>query len=90
VLITPDGLAYSVIHQGHTSGTFNPGSCDDDWAINERNDIVARNWDNQFSKANSRWRANVDSAIANTALEIAKPLAEQLGTAIVTGVIALI
>src|SRR5262249_54278531 len=44
VLMTPDGLAYSVTHQGRTHGTFEPGSRNDDWVTNTQSNLVAANW----------------------------------------------
>lgn len=38
------GYAYTVQHTGHVSGTFEPGSRDDDWTAEARNGDVARHW----------------------------------------------
>jgi hypothetical protein len=94
VFMTPDGLAYSITHQGRTHGTVEPGSRDDDWAINRHNDLVAANWDSQFSKAAWRWSAHAGSLIEqelnNFITDLAKQLASELGKAAVAAVIALI
>jgi hypothetical protein len=35
---------YTVMHSGHVSGTFEPGSRDDDWSVDSKNDQLAENW----------------------------------------------
>ncbi len=35
---------YTFQHSGHVSGTFEPGSRDDDWTIDSRNDVIAQHW----------------------------------------------
>jgi hypothetical protein len=94
VLITPDGLAYSVSHQGTTHGTFDPGSRDDDWAANTQSNPISANWDNQFALAGWRWSAHAGSLIGrdltNFIADLANQLAQALGKAAVGAVIALL
>ena len=94
VLMTPDGLAYSVTHQGRTHGPFDPGSRDDDWVINQHNELIAAQWDGEFSRANWRWSSHAGSLIeqdlTNFIADIAKELASSLGKAAVAAVVALI
>lgn len=90
LLMTPDGVPYSAIHQGHTAGTFESGSRNDDWVKIEHNDVVAQNWDNQFSQASWRWTATANSAIEAVVGDLVKQLAQSLETAAVSAVIALI
>jgi hypothetical protein len=92
--MTPDGLAYSVTHQGYTGGTFDSHSRDDDWAVNTQSTLIAANWDNQFALAGSRWSADAGSALGDALTgfiaDIAKQLAAELGKAAVAAVIALL
>ena len=50
-------------HQGKTHGTFDSGSRDDDWAINQHNDLIAAKWESEFSQAKWRWAAHAGSLI---------------------------
>src|SRR5690242_19064446 len=94
VLMTPEGLAYSVTHQGRTHGTFESGSRDDDWAVNEHSDMVAKNWDAQFAQARWRWSAHAGSLIGGGLGDfikgLVKELADEAGKAGVAAAIALI
>ena len=90
VLMTPDGTAYSITHKGRTHGTVDPGSRDDDWVVNEHSDLIAQNWDGQFSQAASRWTARVNSALEQAVGDLAQQLAVELGKAAVKGLVALI
>lgn len=94
VLMTPDGLAYSVTHQGNTYGTFHTGSRNDDWVINEKNDIIAKNWDTQFSKATWKSTARASSktleSIQSIVDDLANQLAQAAGKAAVEAVISLV
>jgi hypothetical protein len=94
VLMTPDGLAYSVTHQGRTHGTFEPGSRNDDWAVNTQSNLVAANWDNQFALAGWRWSAHstslIGQALTNFVTDVANQLAQALGKAGVAAAIALL
>ena len=94
VLMSPDGLAYSVTHQGRTHGTFSPGSRDDDWAVNTQSNLVASDWETQFSRAGWRWSAHAGSlaegVVADFIADLAKQLASALGKAAVGAVVALI
>jgi hypothetical protein len=94
VLMTPDGLAYSVTHQGRTHGTFDPGSRDDDWAVNAQSVLIAANWDNQFALAGWRWNAYAGSligeALTNFIVDTAKQLAQELGKAAAAKVVELL
>jgi len=93
VLMSSDGLAYSVIHQGRTHGTFESGSRDDDWARNERSNLVATNWE-RFATAGWRWNAHAGSlvgrALTDFVSDTAKQLAQNLGKAAVTSIVALL
>ena len=94
VLMTPDGLAYSVTHQGNTYGTFHSGSRNDDWVINEKNDMIAKNWDTQFSKATWKSTARASSktleSIQSIVDDLANQLAQAAGKAAVAAVISLL
>jgi hypothetical protein len=38
------GMAYTIEHQGHVSGTFESGSRDDDWSDSGTNPQIAAHW----------------------------------------------
>jgi hypothetical protein len=77
------GMLYTIPHQGHVSGTFQPGSRDDDWDISVQDDRVANRW--SFLAAGSTAHLNKDAHgdlvnLTNTAIGAA---------GLVIGVIAL-
>ena len=39
-------IAYTFQHAGHVSGTFEPGSRDDDWTVDSHDDRITNNWVN--------------------------------------------
>jgi len=94
VLMTPDGIAYSVTHNGKTHGTLEAGSRDDNWADNTQSPLIAANWDNQFALATARMAGNAGSVIfggiEKLLVDTANQMAAELGKAAVTAVVALI
>jgi hypothetical protein len=96
VLMTPDGLAYSVTHSGKTAGqTFiTPGSSDDNWADNTQSALIAANWDNQFALAAAKMGKQADSLILGAfqrfLVDTANQLAAELGKAAVQAVVTLL
>jgi len=90
ILMTPDGYAYSIKHEGRTHGTFERGSRNDDWVINKKSSLVSRHWNDQFSQARWRWSVHAGSVIQSELLNIANQLAQEIGKAGVTALISLI
>ena len=79
VLMTPDGLAYSITDQGRTHGTFEPGSRDHDWVKNAQSDLVAAPWE-QFPRATVRGSAEASSLIGKALTDYIANIAKQLAT----------
>jgi hypothetical protein len=75
---------YTFKHTGHVSGTFEPGSRDDDWSIDGQNDTLAQNWANIAA-------ANFGSASANASGDLTTLMNEILGAVgVVLGVISIV
>jgi len=39
-------MVYTFQHAGHVARTFEPGSRDDNWTVDSRNDDIANRWAN--------------------------------------------
>ena len=76
-------MVYTFQHSGHVSGTFEPGSRDDDWTIDSRNDNIANRW--VYIAAGSSGTAKADANI--DIINLTNSLIGTLGT--VLGVIAI-
>jgi hypothetical protein len=59
-------IVYTVTHSGRVYGTFEPGSRDDDWTVDTRNDQLADNWANLA--AGHTWVANGSAKMDGTDL----------------------
>ena len=60
VIVSKSGRAYTFAHAGHTAGTFESGSRDDDWNNNGTNSDIAANWVDLTQSYHWRWQANVN------------------------------
>ena len=56
---------YTFEHSGHVAGSFEPGSDNDDWRIDSRDDRIANNWKNLAAGSASRIVAKVNADLAN-------------------------
>ena len=81
------GVLYTFLRSGHLAGTFEPGSRDFDWSVQELRDVVREDWANISVGSTWWWNAKVNwdpLAILSTI----KTLAETVGA--VGSVVALL
>jgi hypothetical protein len=77
-------LVYTFQHQGHASGTFEPGSRDDDWSNDGQNADLANHWASFTTATQARLEASARLDMVN----LTNSLIGTLGT--VLGVIAIV
>ncbi len=78
VAMTPSGIAYTVQRQGHTAGTFTPGSRDDDWTIPGFNEGIRSNWA-EASQSRLTWTLHANDTLTP---QLGKALEEALQEAL--------
>ena len=76
-------IVYTFQHSGHVSGTFEPGSRNDDWTVDSRNDDIASRWANTAAGSTAHGRAHANIDIIN----LTNSLIGTIGT--VLGVVAI-
>jgi hypothetical protein len=75
---------YTFQHSGHVSGTFEPGSRDDDWTIDSQDSRIAQNWPFLAVAATGHWDAKANLDVVNLTTEV-------IGTlGLVAGVISIV
>ncbi|MGP4092804.1 hypothetical protein, partial [Streptomyces sp. KR55] len=60
-----EGMVYTLQRQGHVSGTFQPGSRDDDWDVSVQNDQVAQRWSRLADGSTAHLRVDADGDLVN-------------------------
>jgi len=77
-------MLFTFPHSSHVAGTFEPGSRDDDWTIDSRNDEIARRWSALAAGTTSILRAEANVELINVTNSV-------IGVAgLVLGVIAIV
>jgi len=71
--------AYTFKHSGHVSGTFEPGSRDDDWSIDGQNDEIAKHWASIVAGNYAIWQASANLDLTNLVNSIIGALGTVLG-----------
>ena len=56
---------YTFQHSGHVAGTFEPGSRDDDWNVDGRNDAIAQHWTALAAGSGSTLKASASLDMVN-------------------------
>jgi hypothetical protein len=56
---------YTFQHSGHVAGTFEPGSRDDDWSVDGRNDAIAQHWTALAAGSTSTLKASTSLDLVN-------------------------
>jgi hypothetical protein len=54
------GVLYTFLRSGHVAGTFEPGSRDFDWSVQELRDVVREDWANLAIGSTWWWNAKVN------------------------------
>jgi hypothetical protein len=70
---------YTFEHQGHVSGTFEPGSRDDDWTVDGQNDVIKDNWASIVATNDAPAVANATGDLTNLINEISGIVGTTLG-----------
>ncbi len=81
------GVLYTFLRSGHLAGTFEPGSRNYDWSVQESRDVIREDWPNISVNSTWWWNAQVNwdpLALVSTI----KTLAETVGS--VASVVALL
>ncbi len=70
---------YTFTHSGHVAGTFEPGSRNDDWTIDSRNDQISDNWANLGAGLIQKAQADANIDIINLSSLVIGTLGTVLG-----------
>jgi hypothetical protein len=54
------GVLYTFLRSGHLAGTFEPGSRDYDWSVQELRDVIREDWPNLAVNSTWWWNARVN------------------------------
>jgi hypothetical protein len=78
-VMDPKGNVYTFAHPGTVHGHLTPGSADDDWAVEGRDDRIAQGWLTLLEGSVVTWAARADTDLGNIILEAVGVLGTVLG-----------
>lgn len=79
VVMDPKGNVFSFAHPGTVHGHLVPGSPDDDWEIEDRDDRIAQGWLLLLEGSGVSWSARADTDLTNIVFEAIGALGTILG-----------